>query len=84
MGVLHEVVTVSNHAFTTRNNRIEKENSDPDALLIKALPLALQNHVSNPQIPLQLVGQMSLMEVHLGYALAICGFAEGLAVYCNY
>lgn len=56
MGVLHEAVTVLNHAFTTRNNRIEKENSAPDALLIKALPLALQNHVSNSQILLHSLG----------------------------
>lgn len=50
---LHKVVTVLNHP---RNNRIKKVKSAPDALLIKALPLALQNHVSNSQIPLQPLG----------------------------
>lgn len=56
MRVLHKVVTVLNHPLTTRNNRIKKEKSAADALLIKALPLTLQNHVSNSQIPLQLLG----------------------------
>lgn len=55
MRVLHKVV-VLNHPLTTRNNRIKKEKSAPDALLIKALPLALQNLVSNSQIPLQSLG----------------------------
>lgn len=53
MSGLHEFVTVLTHAFTTRNNQIQKGNNAPDALLIKALPLVLQNNFSDSQVPLQ-------------------------------